>query len=499
MSDLKDRGPDQQGRANHRSAAANRLRRDRSSQRSDRRGVVCVLLLLTACVRPSVPLEGPGAPQRTRTTLWIDGAASDGDGSREHPKKTLPAELRGAIDVHVRSGLYAGPFHFSSGVRVEGHGEVVLTGEAKDTVVTCDDATLVHLSVQGGAIGVGGTAATLQQVRLSGQRRVGIQVTGAATLAAVKVVGRIPDVDGVVAGSLRAEGLTLEGGLRRGVSVERGELTVRDLKSEGVRQPVHAVDSKVVVRGAQLGGGVGPALFLAGGLAELSEVHVDAHDYGLLCSRGAQVTAKALEVRGTGTACVSAQDAAVTLTDSRLERCGRSAGVEASQAVLRLERVQLSQLTDVGVLARGGTVALSAVKVDSVRGDAALGDGVHLRGVQATIAGLEVADVRGNGLTVSSGSVVQVDQLFVSRARLAGVFVELGSKVSLVGLLVRGGSGTAVLVPDAAEVHAQAIAVAGGADAPIYAECDQGAQVFVGRLESTIPQPPSRCVQRAPY
>ena len=63
-------------------------------------------------------------------------------------------------------------------------------------------------------------------------------------------------------------------------------------------------------------------------------------------------------------------------------------------------------------------------------------------------------------------------------------------------MLVRGGSGPAVLLPDAATASFKSLSVSGGNEQPIYAECDAGAKVTVKRLESTVAPLDSRCVGR---
>ena len=75
-------------------------------------------------------------------------------------------------------------------------------------------------------------------------------------------------------------------------------------------------------------------------------------------------------------------------------------------------------------------------------------------------------------------------------------FIERNSTVELGTVLVRGGGGPAVLLPDAASATFESLSVSGGAEQPLYAECDAGAKVTVKRLESTVQPLDSRCVSR---
>ena len=62
------------------------------------------------------------------------------------------------------------------------------------------------------------------------------------------------------------------------------------------------------------------------------------------------------------------------------------------------------------------------------------------------------------------------------------------------GLVSLGGEGPAIAVPDKATVALEDAQLT-GREAPIWAECAQGAAVTVKRMKSNLPQPPSACVE----
>lgn len=495
MSDLKGSPRDQRRPPTSRFGPENRPGRDRNRAGSDL--LLLSLALVVGCARP-----GPAVvPEEVhRAALWVDAfSPGDGDGSEAHPLKHLPAQLPQNATVHVRSGLYAGPFT-CEGAHVVGHGEVVLTGESAAATVRARACTLEGLSVQGGQLGVEAHDGTrLLRVRLSGQRRAGVQVVGTTRLEDVTVVASVEGIDGVVAqgAALTATKLTLTGGLRRGVQLEGGRASLREVRAESVKTVVHAMRAATTVVGVDARGGSGPALFFAGGQATVREVRVRGHEYGLQLARDADVTASELDVAGTAQACVSAVQATLKVDGARLTRCGLTAGLFTLGAKVTASGLEVTQTPDVGVLVRDGEATLTKVTISNVsRTGDALGDALHLRACRATLDAVRVSDVAGSALFASAGAEVTAGGLDVERAHDAALFVERSSTVQAERVLVRGGDGPAVLVPDRATVKLGALSVAGGNELPIYAECAEGAVVSVTRLESTVAQLPSRCVRR---
>ncbi|MFZ5438452.1 MAG: hypothetical protein ACOZQL_00520 [Myxococcota bacterium] len=455
--------------------------------------------LAVGCVRPTPPEVAPHVP---RPELWVDAfSPAGGDGTAARPLRTLPQELPKGTTVHVRSGVYPGPFR-CDGATVIGHGEVVLTGDTSETTVVARGCGLEALSVQGGQRGVLAEAGTsLTRVRFSGQRRLAAELVGPATLADVTLVASVEGIDGLLVRGrgLAAAGLTFEGGFRRALALQQAEGVVRRVRAEGARTAVHALDSTLELEGVTASAGSGPALFFAGGKTTLRDVAVQGHEYGLQVGRAAELHARGVRVRGTAQACVSAVQATVTLEALDLARCGLGAGLELLDSRTTLDGLELDGTPDLGVLVREGAATIRHAHIAHVsRSGEALGDAIHVRSCVARIDDARVTDVAGSALFASAGAEVSVGGLEVERAGDVSLFVERASTVKLERVLVRGGGGPALLVPDRARVELGALSVAGGNEAPIYAECAQGAVVLVGRLESTIPQVTSRCVLPLP-
>ena len=224
MSDLTDHGSDQQGRPSARIRPVNRLARDRRLRLSD---LAVTLFLLVGCARLPEPVPTP--PEVHRAEVWVDAfSAAGGDGTSARPLKTVPQPVPTDAIVHLRAGLYPGPFVLGPGARMEGVGEVVLTGEAGQTVVTADGASLEGISIQGGAIGLeAGAKVSLTHVHFSGQRRQAAVVHGQLTIADSRFEASVEGIEGVVVehGALfQANDTKFTGGFRRAVMTEGATL-----------------------------------------------------------------------------------------------------------------------------------------------------------------------------------------------------------------------------------------------------------------------------------
>lgn len=454
------------------------------------------MVLMSACVTTWTP---PTKPEPGPVDVWVDAFAPEGgDGSSEKPLRQPPKVLAPKTRLHVRSGLYAGPFQLSDGARVEGLGEVVFTGTAGQTTVTAHDAELINLSVQGGDTGlVAGPGVVLTRVRFSGQRQRAVAVNGSLTASGLTLVSSVEGIVGLLVSpgaKLVADDLKLEGGFRKGVECLQGETTLRRFSAQGVKAAVSLNECRATLVDGTVRGGSGPAVFAAKGQLELDRLTVRGQEYGLQLGPGAKATASGLVVEQTAQACVSAQRAELTLSRSELKACGLSGAVVLFENATTLEDTTISSTQEVGVLVRMGKATLKGLRLSQISAPGeALGDAIHVRQATVKIDDVRVNDVTGSALFTSAFAQVEVGRLEVERARQAALFVERHSKVSVDALLVRGGGG-AVVVPDEANLTLQVLSVAGGTELPIYAECQQGASVRVGRVESTTQQLPSRCI-----
>lgn len=444
-----------------------------------------------------MPALAPARPA-LRAQVYVDASApAGGDGSATRPWKTLPPRLPARTDVHVLTGLYRGPFLLDDDAHLEGQGEVVLHAEPGQVVLTLGRGSAAGVSLQGGDVGLLALGeGRVERLRLSGQRVAAARVQGDLTAAELDVVGVVEDADGlVVTGSLALEASRFTGGLRRALRLLEGaRATLGKLTSEGPKTFLHALAARVDLREAHASQGAGPAIFLSGGEATLEGVDVRGHEYGLQLASGARATLTHFTSGGALEAAISSYGSTLTLRRSTLGGSGTGGALFAQQSTVRAEDLVVRDARHLALLLRQSTVHLERCRIERVSHDGdALGDGVMARDSRVEIVDLRVSDVEGSALFAGAAAVVSITGLQVDRAHRSALFVERGSRLTADAVLVRGGSGPAVLVPDAATVSIGTLSVAGG-EVPIYAECDQGAQVFLGRLEATLPQPESRCI-----
>jgi hypothetical protein len=235
-------------------------------------------------------------------------------------------------------------------------------------------------------------------------------------------------------------------------------------------------------------------VFAVQGTLDVQRLTVRGQEYGLQLAAGAKATVSGLVVEQTAQACVSSQRAELTLTKSELKACGLSGAVVLFESTATVEDTTISSTQEVGILIRQGQATLKGLRLSQISAPSeSLGDALHVRQATVKLDDVRVSDVTGSALFVSAFAQVEVGRLEVERARQAALFVERHSKVAVDALLVRGGGG-AVVVPDEASLTMRTLSVAGGTELPIYAECQQGASVQVGRVESTTQQLPSRCI-----
>ena len=261
MSDQSDQARDQHAPPNLRSGPGNRLGRDRSRRVSDLVRLLCALF--TGCAHPTIPVT---REEVHRPEVWVDAfSAAGGDGSSAHPLKAIPSPLPDGVTVHLRSGLYSGPFVLGPGTRLEGTGEVVLTGEAGQTVVSATSATLEGLSVQGGAIGLeAGAGVVLTRVHFSGQRAQAAVVHGTLKLSDAVFEASVEGIDGVLVepgAALEASTVKFSGGFKRAVMSQDATLTLDKLTGEGVKTLLNATGGTSTLTDLRASHGSGPALF----------------------------------------------------------------------------------------------------------------------------------------------------------------------------------------------------------------------------------------------
>lgn len=498
MSDLKDRRGDQRTPPRSRIRPGNRLGRDRGLRFSDLR--VALFLLVVGCVRVPQPVV---REEVHRPEVWVDAfSPPGGDGSSAHPLKAVPQPVPAASIVHLRTGLYPGPFVLGDGARLEGLGEVVLTGEAGQTVVTAANATLEGLSVQGGAIGLeAGAGVVVTRAHFSGQRKQAVVVHGSLSLSQTRLEASVEGIDGVVVdrgASVELSSTKFTGGFRRAVLTDGGTLTLRNVTGEGPKTLVHAIDATSVLEGVRSVLGSGPALFFASGTLRLAGAELSGHEYSVQLARGVDATLSNVQARGALEGCIAASASKLSVTASSFTGCGPGGALGLQDCQAQVTNVEITSSRELGIFANRGTLGLLDVRISKIAadGEGALGDALHVRdgALVSSLGNLTFTDLGGSGLFASSFAEVRLASVSVERARTSALFVERGAKVNIRALLVRGGAGPAVVVPDKASVDLESLSVSGGNEMPIYAECRAGATVVLGRLESTVQQLSSLCV-----
>lgn len=498
MSDLKRRPADHRARPTRGNSCGLRSRHDRSPIGRDR-VLAALALLASACVTtPRVEVK----QARGGAQVWVDAfAPAGGDGTRERPLKAIPGALPDGVELHLASGLYEGPFVLPDGAVVEGRGEVVLhaTGEV---VVTARRAALSRVSIQGGATGLlASGVVTLEAVRVSGFRTVGVRAEGAQLSARGLVVeGTIEGATGLTA----AGGLTslvsarFSGGLVRAVSLAGGRAVLKNVASEGGKTLVRALGVELDAQQLSASAGTGAALIVSGGRALLREVTVTGHEYALLASNGARLELRGLVSRGALVAGVSLLASEATLEGLTIERPGSHGALELLDSKTTVTDARVREARALGLWVRKGTATLTRVTVEGVlaegAGDAeSQGDAFHFRDAEVDGDELTARDVGGSGVYATAVANVRLGAVRTERTGFGALVVERGAKVTVRSLVAAASRGAAVSVLDHGTLELGRLEVK-GADVPVWAECAEGADVQLGALVSGLEQPRSPCV-----
>ena len=458
----------------------------------------CAPVAVSVAEAPAVSVSG--ALER-----WVDASTPEGgDGSSPRPFKRLGDALAPGALVHLRSGLYAGPWVLPAGVRLIGHGEVVLFGEGETTVVTAPaGASLEALSVQGGFVGMRAIGpVTLKRVHFSGHRRVAIEAQGALTLEDSLLDGSIPDTRGVElkkGSTAKLKKVRFVGAFGRAVDADGAQLDAEDLQSEGPAQALHLENSQSEVRKLTVAGGSGPGVFVAEGALTLSDASVNGHEFGLQ-ARKAALTLVRFTSRRVQLAGIATVQCTGSFSEILTEHSGSYGGLQLLLSTLKVKGVKVKQASAMGIFVRQGEVKLEDVTVEQIRGEGPVlgesdGDGLHLRDADVEASNVTVRDAQGSGVFASAGARVALKGFTCERCRVGALVAELASVVSVKGMISRGTEGPAVAVLDRAALSLEDADIT-AQQAPIWAECDQGARVTVKRLKSNLPLPLSGCIAR---
>lgn len=456
-------------------------------------GVMCALVM-ASCVRVTPPEPARSAPERPE--LWVDAFSPEGgDGGRAAALKQIPA-LTEATSVHLRSGLYRGPFVLPGGTRLEGHGEVVLFDEGNGTVVSASGPlALVRVSVQGGRVGiVAGAALSLEHVKLSGHRSAGVQVVdGGLTGHHLEVSSRLDGVVGVDAtnSSVTLHDVKVSGPLLIGVRAKDSAVTLTTVSSEGPATAVQTIGGSLALKGLSAAGGMRTAVSISKTKATLGGLDVTGHEYAVL-GVGSDVDLDGLKSVGAFGGGVSLLNSTLRLTNTTVQRAGPLGGVQLLGCTSVLGVVTVTDSQAWGVMVRQGTASIGTLTATNLRGGG--GDALHVRDAQVSIQRLDASGLEGSGLYASSYATVTAGSVDVSGAETSAIVVERKSTVNATRVTSRGGRGPALAVPEEGLLTVDTLTAQGG-DVAVWADCATESFVTVKAVTAGTELPRLRCLQ----
>jgi hypothetical protein len=208
----------------------------------------------------------------------------------------------------------------------------------------------------------------------------------------------------------------------------------------------------------------------------------------------------ALEVKGFTSrraqqAGLSLVECTGSLRELRLESSGAQGSIDLLGSDVRLEDVTVRDAAAMAIFVRQGTVALSRVTIEGVRGEGGtLGDGLHLRDARVTADQVTVRDAEGSAVFAGAVASVELGRLESQRASFGALMVERRATVHAKDVVSSGSRTSAVTVIDGAQLILERLTVRGGVEVPVWAECGQGVSVQLGRVDAPTKQPPSPCV-----
>ncbi|MBL8918314.1 MAG: hypothetical protein JNJ54_05600 [Myxococcaceae bacterium] len=483
-------------------AAPSPASRDGAAGDAGRTGLTVLLLAALAC---SACVRAPAreAPPAGLPELWVDAFAHEaGDGGVGSALRAVP-HLQQPARVHLRSGLYAGPFEFPPGTQLEGHGVAVLHVEGAGTVVTARGALdLRRLTVQGGTVGLLAMGPVrLREVKFSGHRATAVQAFDAGVTAEqLELSSRLDGVVGVEAinAELRLEGVTLTGPMSHGVRAADSSVRIAKLVSEGPTIAVQVLRGSLEADDLRAAGGQGAAVLLTKAKGTLAKLDVTGHEYGLLCG-GAQVTVRELSSRGAAAAGVSFFDSTVTMANVRVERAGPLGGVQLLSSTSTVGPLSVSASRGTGVLVRKGRATFGAVTIEGIEGERGRdgttlsGDALEIRDAEVDVVELKARDLDGAGVYASNYGVLRAGTLEVERAGVGAVVVERRSTVTADRVISRGSRGPSLAAPEDGVLLVKSLTAQGG-DVAVWADCDSGSRVTVQSVTDGTTLPALRCL-----
>lgn len=466
--------------------------------------------LTLGCARgPVAPRPQPVPAERRPLELWVDGSAPlGGDGSQVRPFKTVPA-LDGGVHLHLRSGLYEGPFRFPPGTVVTGHGVAVLFIDGLGPVVTHAGGALrlERLLLQGGTVGLSTTegGVWLDEVKFSGHGKTFVDARNTLLVGTrLELTSNIPATIGFrqLGGRLQLRDVKLSGPMQHGVKATETALAFDAVQFEGPATGVLLLDGSLEGAGLRFAGGQAAALHVLDAGVTLSNVDVTGHEYGVL-GAGA-VSIDGLTVRGPQQSGVSLLGGTSTLAHVRVERAGNMGGLQLLGGRHTLTDIEVKDSNAWGVLVRRAEAAIGALRVSRIRGESApsgrvLGDGLMVRDGRAGVDALVAEDLDGSALFIANSGSVVARSVEARRCAGGAIFIERSSEATVDSLVARGSAGPSVTALEEARLVVRDFSATGG-DVSVWADCAEGVRVDIKRPAADTVLPALRClfVPRSP-
>jgi hypothetical protein len=471
----------------------------------------CLLLLLCACPRP------PPAVIAT-AELWVDGAASGGDGTRGRPLRSLEDALGrpGTRLVHLAEGRYPGPLRLAPGMKVVGAGPgTILTASSPDAavVVAPGDNALESLAVEGGAWGLeAGGPLRLEGVRFKDQRqgavRQGAGALDGANLRFEAAGGQAPAVGlsleagpgATSAPALRLRDSVFLGAFARAVKV-RGGGTVRlegvDFQGPGVALSQEGGEASV--ERARVAGGAGTAFSVVEGALTLVDVQVQGYEYAVTANR-ARLSARGFTSEHATRAGLGLTATTGLLEDLVVKDAGSYGALQVTNSDLEVRRFRLEGSREYGVVAVQGRLRLRDGTITDVSTeDGVSGDGLHLRLVTADVDAVTVQGAKGTCILSAQRARVSLRGARLSACGLAALAVDTQAVLEARDVTVRGNPESVLMASEDGELQVEDLTAKEARGELVAADCEGATRVQLRRVDANSTRGlKAPCVQLAP-
>lgn len=389
----------------------------------------------------------------------------DADGSRAKPFRTIGAALQAARDgdtVDLGIGLYTERVVVAKKVTLRGgKAAVIASPDATGTVVELEvPASLEHLAVQGGEVGVrAADGSRLSEVDCSAQRRAGVLASGSVEVRGGKLSAlfdrkELTGIEVEPGGSLAVVRTRFDGPFRWAVLGRQSRVVLREIDVEGaVGGAVFLEGSRGSIVGAVLGQGRETAIVAKASKLEVRDSVLSRWERGIDAFEGAEVAVEDCAAGFFHEAGLTAQGGS-ELTVRNLLYVGPAslAAIASIGSSLRVEGGVLFQPGATGVAVHGGRGEIAGTLIRGARSDSE-GDAVYLESADVEVRQVTAEECSGNGLTVVGGKAA-VFGLEAFRVQGAGIRVENAAMVRLEGAEVLE-SGTGLSVVGGGEVAAR--------------------------------------------